>query len=59
MIDPETRLLKPIEMYDFVEDLKSRELGFVLGVTLDRESLKVVPVFGRLSFIFSLSVFDF
>ena len=47
MVDPETRLLKPIRMYDIMEDLKTRNFGIVLGVTIDPKSLKAIPIFGR------------
>jgi hypothetical protein len=47
MVDAETRMLKPIRMYEVFEDPKSRKLGFVLGVTIDPLSLKAVPIFGR------------
>jgi hypothetical protein len=47
MVDAETRMLKPIRMYDLFEEPKSRKLGLVLGVAVNPLSLKAVPIFGR------------
>jgi hypothetical protein len=53
IVDPETRLLKPIRMYDYMEDPTTQITGLILGVTIDPKSLKVLPIMGRFVCLYS------
>ena len=44
MLDPETRLMKPIRIGDIMHDPESRDVLVILGVRIDEESGLLVPI---------------
>ena len=47
MIDPETRLIKPLRLGDMMEDEETKEILVIQGFAIDPKTAKVVPLGGR------------
>jgi len=47
MLDPETRLMKPIQLGDIMQDPESKDVLVIMGVKIDEASARVMPIGAR------------